>query len=110
MQLLCDICQSPNSVDTVRFGWNLVNYEIDLCPEHSEELSAVVERAIGSARRLGAPASSGRVSPPSSLPSRAQATTAEVRAWAKKNDIDVNPRGRLPDELFDRYLAETRSS
>ena len=30
---------------------------------------------------------------------------ADVRAWAKANDIEVPARGKLPDELVDQYRA-----
>lgn len=110
VQVLCDVCQSPVGVETLRFGWNLVNYEVDLCPDHSEQMSRVVEPVVEVSRRLGARPSSGPSSAPSFVAPREQVTTTEVRAWAKRKGIEVSNRGRIPDELFDRYLAETRSS
>jgi hypothetical protein len=31
--------------------------------------------------------------------------TADVRAWARAQGIEVTPRGKLPAELVDRYIA-----
>ena len=31
--------------------------------------------------------------------------TADVRAWCREAGIEVPPRGKLPTELVDRYIA-----
>ena len=107
VQSVCDLCQSNEAAGTFRFGWDLVNYEIDLCQQHAEELSEVMERTVSSARRLGEAARSVKVEAPPPHP-REQATSLEVRAWAKKNGLTVSERGRVPDELFEKYV-EARS-
>lgn len=104
VQSVCDLCQRGEAVGTFRFGWDLTNYEIDLCQEHADEVNEVMERMVSSGRRLGAAAKSVVVEGP---PPRArdQVSTMEVRRWAKKNGIEVSERGRVPDEVFERYLA-----
>lgn len=113
VQSTCDECGLDGPIETFRFGWDLVTYEIDLCQEHAAELSEVMERLISSGRRLGSPAKSVNVAPPAPSP-RDMATTAEVRAWARKKGMDVSEKGRVPDEVFEKYLAakgrRTRSS
>jgi hypothetical protein len=101
---VCDVCGTPTDSETVRFGWGMTTYEADLCGEHAEELIGLMERMVLSARPLGAPASPVDV-PRQPVPPRQQATTAEVRAWAKKKNIKVPDRGRLPDDLFEKYLS-----
>ena len=101
---VCDVCEQPTDHDTIRLGWDLRTYEIDLCDQHRTALISVVEEILDSARTLGAPPKS--VDVPRKRPSREQASTAEVRRWAKKKGIKVNPRGRLSDDLFERYLED----
>lgn len=107
MLSVCDVCGGPTSEGPYRFGWDLTNYEIDLCEEHGIELVEVMENLLPHARRLGAKPTSIKVQAPAPSP-RQQATTAEVRAWAKKNRIKVSDRGRIPDEIFERYLSAKR--
>jgi hypothetical protein len=109
---VCDVCGTPTDSETIRFGWEMTTYEADLCEQHAEELVGLMERMILSARPLGAPAAPVNVPRPP-VPARQQATTAEVRAWAKKKGIKVPDRGRLPDDLFETYVSArggTRSS
>lgn len=103
VQSVCDLCQAQEAVDTFRFGWDFFNYEIDVCQQHADEVSEFMERMVQSGRRLGAPAKSVEVEGPPPL-AREQVSTLEVRTWAKKNGIEVSERGRIPDELFERYL------
>ncbi len=39
--------------------------------------------------------------------SSAAATTAELRAWARANNVDVNERGPVPASVRDAYAAAT---
>lgn len=104
VQSVCDLCQEREAVDTFRFGWDLFNYEIDVCQEHADEINEVMERMVQSGRRLGSPARSVEVEVAPPL-AREQVSTLEVRTWAKREGIEVSERGRIPDELFERYLA-----
>jgi len=104
LQSVCDLCDSREVAGTFRFGWDLVNYEVDLCREHAEELTEMMERMVSAGRRLGSPAKSVSVPGPPPHP-RDQVSTLEVRKWAQRNGIEVSERGRIPDELFERFLA-----
>lgn len=108
VQSVCDLCQSLEAAGTFRFGWDLGNYEIDLCAEHADELVEFMERLVPASRRLGSRPKSVEVplAPPRA---RDQVSTVEVRKWAKKNNIEVSERGRIPDELFEQYLAARKS-
>lgn len=101
---VCDICGSPAQADTIRFGFMLVTYEIDLCPVHDEELATVLERMSKAGRALGAPPTPVLVEA-APRPVSADLDTATVRAWAKKQGISVSDRGRIPEEVYERYLA-----
>jgi hypothetical protein len=105
---VCDVCGAPTDRDAIRVGWDLVTYEVDLCDDHAEALIEVVESILPSARRLGAPPTSAPLSSPKPVPARERVSTSEVRAWAKKQGIQVSDRGRIPEEVFEQYLERER--
>lgn len=106
---VCDVCRAPTDEPVIRLGWDLVTYEIDLCPSHAEALVGSIEAILPRARRLGAPARSVDV-PTAAAPAASQVPTAKVRAWAKKNGIEIAARGRVPEEVFTAYFASLRHS
>lgn len=107
MLSVCDVCGGPTDLDTYRFGWDLKNYEVDLCDDHAEPLIEIMESLVKVSRKLGAGPRSVVVDPPPPRP-RDQVSTAEVRAWAKKHKIEVSERGRIPDEIFEQYVASKK--
>jgi Lsr2 len=85
--------------ETVSFGIDGVEYEIDV----SKKNAAALRKAIGPfqevARRTG-----GRRAPvmrkvASGVDNRA------VRAWAASNGIELSERGRIPGHVIDQYIA-----
>lgn len=107
MLSVCDICGAPTDRERIRLGWDLITYEADLCDEHGEALEQMVETVIYHGRRLGAPPTSFTPPAPKSAP-REQVDTAVVRAWARKQGITVSDRGRIPEEVYARYLQRNR--
>lgn len=108
MLRVCDVCEAPTTRDLIRFGWGTAFYETDLCDEHSEELVSLIEKAIRTARRVGS-----EPRPPAVVPvtrRRQRVDTAEVRAWAKSQGIEVSDKGRVPDSLILQFSEATRSS
>lgn len=108
---VCDVCGGPAVGDPVKFGWGSSFYETDLCEEHASVLVDTVEAVIKNARRMGAGVSSAPTPPLTSTPLRApRVDTKEVRAWAKKQGIEVSDKGRVPDSLIQQFLSATRSA
>lgn len=113
---VCDVCGEPTDDGAaITFGWMSAFYETDLCAKHRQELTALVERVISSARRLGvdSPKSPREPKRPDTQPTpkrRDRVDTAAIRAWAKGRGIEVNDKGRLPDSLLALYASEVRSS
>lgn len=112
MMRVCDVCDAPADGDPITFGWGSGFYETDLCAEHGGDLVDLMERVVKTARRRGgspsrpAPVTSPFVAPE---PKRAhRVDTAEVRVWAKKKGIKVSDKGRLPDEVIEKFLASAR--
>jgi hypothetical protein len=77
-------------------------YQIDLCVKHRKPYSALLEMITADGRRVS---TRGRHQPAArKQPGRAN-RNAEVRAWAKEQGIDVSARGRIADEVVQKYDA-----
>ncbi len=101
--LLIDDLDGSAAEDTVRFGLDGTEYEIDLNAGHVRQLRDALARYVSAARRVGAaarrPARGARGASASGL------NTTEVREWARAQGIDVKDRGRVPAELVAKFKA-----
>jgi hypothetical protein len=91
--------------ETVRFGLDGVDYEIDLSRQNArtfrrEFASFLVHarQAERGRRRRPARSSSGR------------RRSGDIRAWAKDAGIEVSDRGRIPASVMAQYQAATSGS
>ena len=105
--LLIDDLDGGEAEDTVRFGLDGAEYEIDLSAEHAEALRNALARYVSAARRApGAatrrPGQSGRRAATAGAPD-----PTAVREWAKSQGIEVKDRGRVPAELVVKFKAAT---
>ena len=118
----CDL-HEPNEmteeVSEVSFAFDGSTYEIDLCPDHRNEMEEAFATYVGSARK-------GRAG--SSAPRRAARTTGgsgggagsgagrssggsdreevqRIREWARENGHKVSERGRLSSSVLEAYRA-----
>lgn len=112
---VCDACGEPAQGDTIRFGWQSVFYESDVCEKHRTQVQTLMDQLTASARPMGTPPPKGReprkvekktsfVAP--TLRRRRRFDTADVRVWAKSKGIKVNDKGRLPESLIAKYLDD----
>jgi hypothetical protein len=105
-QLIDDI-DGSEAEETITFGIDGANYEIDLNAKNAGKLRDALATYIGHAtpiRRTRTTASSGRSSSASSSPARAdREQTQAIREWARANGYDVKDRGRIPAEIVDAY-------
>ena len=101
IQMVDDIDGSDDA-ETVRFGLDGTQYEIDLSSEHARELRALAAPYVEKARKAAGP---GRGA---ARPRNAAANGADsrkVRDWAKGRGIEVNDRGRVPGNVVAQYQA-----
>jgi Lsr2 len=85
---------------TVRFGIDGTEYEIDLNDENARAFRQQLAPYIDHARRAGrAP----RRRPGRTVASRERST--DIRAWAKDQGIEVSARGRIPASVIEQYEA-----
>lgn len=90
--------------ETVRFGVDGQDYEIDLGEKNAQALREVVGRYVDAGRRVGGGSRGGR-------PRSERATAARsrdydpkaVRAWAEAQGLEVSARGRVPSDLVTKF-------
>ena len=87
--------------ETLKFGLDGVDYEIDLSNENAELLRESLGDYIRKARRVGGRAQRGtRTQLPATGPKR---DLAAIRKWANANGHDVADRGRIPHSILEAY-------
>jgi hypothetical protein len=102
---LIDDLDGSEAEDTVHFGLDGAQYEIDLSTDHAKELRTTLARYIDAGRRVtGTPRraeQNGRKTPASGI------SNTEVRTWAKAQGLEVKERGRVPAGVLAQYRAAT---
>jgi hypothetical protein len=88
--------------ETVTFGLDGAEYEIDLSSTNAAELRNALAPWLGHARKVG-----GRKRARSAGTRAAGAdtggSTSDIRAWAMENGMDVSSRGRISSEVRQAY-------
>ena len=87
------------AAETVRFGLDGRDYEIDLSEKNAKALRKLLDPWVTSARRAGGRRTRGTTRVETGV------DTAAVRAWAASNGIEVSARGRLPKDVVEQYRA-----
>ena len=86
--------------ETVRFGFDGTEYEIDLSAKNARALRKKLAPFIERARKAGrGPARR------TARTSAGRQRSGEVRAWAKDHGIAVSARGRIPASVIEQYQA-----
>jgi hypothetical protein len=94
---------------TVRFGLDGQDYEIDLSAEHAAGLRDAVRKYIHAGRRVRqAPRprkARGSSTAPATQGSAPGRNTGAIREWARAHGYQVSDRGRLPVTVLEAYAA-----
>ena len=92
--------------ETIEFGLDGKNYEIDLTTANAKKLRDVLADYVASARR----ATTGRRRAAANSPARRPAIDREqnqaIREWARKRGMKVSDRGRIPADVLEAYHQE----
>jgi hypothetical protein len=88
---------------TVRFGPDGAEYEIDLSSGNAAAFRARLAPFTECARRAGR---GSRSRPARSASSRER--SGDIRAWVKNQGIAVSDRGRIPASVIEQYQAAAR--
>ncbi|QRP43279.1 Lsr2 family protein [Amycolatopsis sp. FDAARGOS 1241] len=93
---------------TVPFGLDGVQYEIDLSDENAESLREEFARYIAASRRTGG--RKARRGTASTTPTPAdRERSREIRAWAAENGWSISERGRIPTDVITAF-EDSRSA
>ena len=98
-----DDLDGSDGAETVSFGVDGRDYEIDLAPRNAGRLRDLLQPYLQVARR----ARPGRAATaPRRVAGRPSGSDpAAVRAWAAAAGITVSPRGRIPASVIEQYQA-----
>jgi hypothetical protein len=97
IQLVDDV-DGGAATQTLKFGLDGTQYEIDLSDRNAQKLRAALSEFVAKGRKLsrsGQPYRHVQVGP----------AARDVRAWAKAKGYDVPERGRVPQEFIELYEA-----
>lgn len=102
---MSDDIDGSEASQTVRFGLDGSEYEIDLNDANAKALREVVGTYASAARRIsGRRGGSSRVAGTKSS-GGSDVDPVAVRAWAQENGIEMSPRGRISTAVLDQYRA-----
>ena len=104
---LVDDLDGGQADETVTFGLDGTQYEIDLSKDNAAKLREELARFVGSARKVGGGRKTGRGSRKTATPG--QPSSHEVREWAREHGIKVSERGRIPADVVVKF-QEARAS
>ena len=90
--------------ETVRFGLDGSEYEIDLSRKNAAAFRRQLAPFIDHARKAGR---AQRRRPGRAAASRER--SGGIRAWARGQGIAVSDRGRIPASVIEQYQAATRA-
>ena len=106
VMLVCDVCEGGKpGTETLGFGLDGQQYEIDLCDKHAKNLRDSVGTYVGAARRASAGRGTGGRGRGRSSGGGDRQRTQEIRAWARKKGIKGSERGRLSSDIVAQYEA-----
>jgi hypothetical protein len=101
--VLVDDVDGSEASETVKFGLDGADYEIDLSADNAGKLRDALALYVGHGRRTGGRRRGAQAATPTRDASGPSA--AEIRAWARENGWDVPERGRVSSEVREAFLA-----
>jgi hypothetical protein len=109
VHMLIDDLDGGDADETIAFGVDGVHYEIDLSAKNATKMRQALARYIEAGTRVGR--STTAPTRPAAGRGRAPAKVDRdqnraIREWAHTKGIDVSDRGRIKQEIVDRYHAE----
>jgi hypothetical protein len=114
IQMLVDDVDGTEADETVRFGIDGIQYEIDLSKTNAEKMRGVLARYVEAGSKVGRAGAPGTRTAPArgqgSAGRRAAAADRDqnraIREWAQGKGIAVSDRGRIKQDIVERYHAE----
>ena len=82
------------------FEWDGSRFEIDLCKQHAKQFADAFAPLVERARPVRRDTSRAK-----RRTTAHRRRSAEVRDWARNNDMEVSDRGRIPAYVITKYDA-----
>ena len=102
--VLVDDLDGSEADETVFFALDGVSYEIDLSEKNVAALEKALAPFLAGGRRIGrARQARSSVSSSASSASDRDYDPSVVRAWAKRQGLEVSQRGRVSKELVEQW-------
>jgi len=96
---------ASDTVDTVSFSLDGVDYEIDLAEDNAEKLRASVSDFVAAARRVSGRAKRGAGQKRTGPVQQSREHNQAIREWARLNGWNMSERGRIPAGAIEAYEA-----
>lgn len=106
VKLIDDLDKTSDADETVRFGLDGVEYEIDLSAAHAAELRQALEPYVAAGTRIGGRRRAGTRR--SGAASAKAEENRKIREWARAQGIKVSDRGRIAEETVNQYYASQK--
>lgn len=104
IQLIDDIDGTSEAAETVQFGLDGAQFEIDLTQANADKLRKALTKYVEAARQIKHTPARG-TGRRSGGRNRSREDMAQIRAWAAETGHEVADRGRLPQTVLDAYDA-----
>ncbi len=107
---LVDDLDGGQADETVEFGLDGKNYEIDLSSKNIDKLRDALAPYVAAARRAGGRRRAAQSGGGGGAGARRGSVDREqnqaIREWARKRGMKVSDRGRIPAEVLEAYHKE----
>jgi hypothetical protein len=109
---LIDDLSGDKADETVEFGLDGKNFEIDLSTGNASKLRDLLAEYVAAARRPGgrrrggASAAAAAAGASARRPSVDREQNQAIRDWARKRGMKVSDRGRIPADVLEAYHQE----
>jgi nucleoid-associated protein Lsr2 len=103
--LVDDLDEAKAADETISFGLDGRDYEIDLSKAHAGELRKMASRYIAAARR----AKTAVRQRPARRTQADRERARQIRAWAVEKGLMTTERGRIPEQVTREFEASRRA-
>lgn len=98
---LIDDLDGGKAEETIAFGLDGTQYEIDLSAKNAKQLRESLSRYVDVARKDKSPRATGRSA--GRKVAQGGPNTSDVREWAKLQGYEVSERGRVSKDLIVKF-------
>lgn len=103
--VLTDDLDGSDATQTITFGLDGAEYEIDLSDAHADDLRNALAQYVAAARKSSARGSATRGRRRAASTPASGTSANDIRQWAQEQGMTVSSRGRVPAEVRAAYEA-----